>query len=62
MAFTFGYVHLNWSLLGEPVLFLLSILDGFVLMAMSQTPDIWVAYGGFLVFRALFQMMITVAR
>ena len=39
-----------------------SVLDAVVLYMMSQSDSIWTAYVGYLVFRALYQMMITVAR
>ena len=62
LSFLLGYAHFNWRLLGEPVLCLLSLCVGVTLVAMAQTPDIWVAYAGYYGFRALYQMMITVTR
>ena len=62
LAFLFGFVRLDWSLLGEPVLFVSSALSGGVLIVMAGAEDIAVAYGGYLAFRALYQMLITVAR
>ena len=44
------------------MLSVISLLDAGVLYWMATTDDIWVAYSGYLVFRALYQMMITVAR
>ena len=61
-TFAFGYNHLNWSLIGEPVLFMISLLNGIVLILMAWTNEIWVAYLGYWAYRALYQMMITVAR
>ena len=43
-------------------MFLTSAFGGLVLVLMAGTEDIWVAYAGYAVFRALYQMMITVAR
>jgi thiamine transporter 2/3 len=60
-AFLLGYVHVNWSLLGEPLLFLTSAAGGAVLIAMASTDAILVAYVGYVTFRALYQTMITVA-
>jgi hypothetical protein len=57
-----GYAHFNWSLIGEPVLSLISILDGLILIGMANTQDIWMAYLGYWAFRTLYQMLITVAR
>ena len=62
LSFAFGYIYLNWSLVGEPVLFVLSLLDGCLLIVMALTNEIWVAYAGYWAYRALYQMMITVAR
>ena len=50
------------TLIGEPAMFLTSAFGGLVLVLMAGTEDIWVAYAGYAVFRALYQMMITVAR
>ena len=61
LSFAFGFVRADWSLLGEPVLAVLSCGAGAVLVAMASTGDIAVAYGGYVVFRALYQMLITVA-
>ena len=62
LSFSFGYIYLNWSLVGEPILFILSLVDGCILIMMALTNDIWVAYAGYWAYRALYQMMITVAR
>ena len=62
LSFALGYARLNWALIGEPAMFLSSAVGGTVLVLMAGTEDIWVAYAGDAVFRALYQMMITVAR
>ena len=62
LAFAFAYIKLNWSLVGEFLLILISVLDGFILLAMGLAEDIWVAYIGYLLYRPLFQMLITIAR
>eukprot|EP00095_Tigriopus_kingsejongensis_P007313 maker-scaffold431_size173393-snap-gene-0.28 protein:Tk07313 transcript:maker-scaffold431_size173393-snap-gene-0.28-mRNA-1 annotation:"hypothetical protein DAPPUDRAFT_59074" len=61
LAFILGYVKLNWALVGEPVLFFLSVADGVILVVMANASDIWVAYVGYFLFRACYQMLITVA-
>merc|ERR1719186_159106 len=61
LAFIFGFTKFNWSLLGEGTLAIISILDAAVLYLMANTADIWTAYIGYLEFRSLYQMMITVA-
>ena len=62
LSFALGYARLNWALVGEPALFVTSAVGGAVLVLMAGTEDIWVAYAGYALFRALYQMMITVAR
>ena len=44
------------------ILSLYLVFDGIVLYLMAEASNIWVAYVGYLLFRAFFQMMITVAR
>jgi len=61
LALAFAYIKLNWSLVGEFLLILISVLDGFILVAMGISQDIWVAYVGYLLYRPLFQMLITIA-
>lgn len=47
--------------MGEGTLAIISVLDAVVLYMMATTYNIWTAYIGYLVFRSLYQMMITVA-
>ena len=61
LAFAFAYIKLNWSLVGEILLIFISIIDGILLIAMGLANDIWVAYIGYLLYRPLFQMLITIA-
>ncbi|XP_023340838.1 thiamine transporter 1 [Eurytemora carolleeae] len=61
LAFMFGFLHLNWSLIGEITVAIISVLDAVVLYMMAEAGSIWTAYIGYLIFRALYQMMITVA-
>ena len=61
LALLLGFTKLNWSIIGDFSLAVISLLDGAVLFLMGTTDSIWVGYGGYLVFRALYQMMITVA-
>ena len=53
---------MDWSTLGELTLALTSLLDAVLLWLMATTATIVMGYTGYLVFRATFQMMITVAR
>ena len=53
---------MDWCTLGELTLALVSLLDAVLLYLMATTATIVMGYTGYLVFRATFQMMITVAR
>ena len=53
---------MDWRTLGELTLALVSLLDAVLLYLMATTATIVMGYTGYLVFRATFQMMITVAR
>ncbi len=61
LSFALGFLRLNWTLLGEPTLAALSAAAGAVLIAMASAADIWLAYAGYVLFRALYQALITVA-
>ena len=61
LALLLGFIRLNWTLIGDLTLAAISFLDCVVLYLMGTIDSIWVGYAGYLVFRALYQMMITVA-
>ena len=61
LAFLFGFLRFNWKLIGEPVLFVVAFLNGVTLVVMARTDSLWTAYAGYLVYRALYQFLITVA-
>jgi len=61
LALILGFTKFNWSIIGEPSLALISLLDALMLYLMATTDSIIMAYVGYVVFRALYQMMITVA-
>ncbi|CAG0889230.1 unnamed protein product [Darwinula stevensoni] len=60
IAFAVGYVTLNWGLIGDLVLGIVSLLEATMLGLMSQTQNIWVAYIGYVVVRMSYQVMITI--
>lgn len=62
MALGVGHLTLPWSEWGEPLLLITSLIQGSLLILMSQTGNILVAYASYIVFRTLYQVMITVAR
>lgn len=61
-AFGVGYLHLNWELLGEGTLAIISLLDGALLVTMGLSYNIWVSYINYIIFRVSYQMLITIAR
>eukprot|EP00096_Caligus_rogercresseyi_P003935 TRINITY_DN1788_c0_g1_i1.p1 TRINITY_DN1788_c0_g1~~TRINITY_DN1788_c0_g1_i1.p1 ORF type:complete len:428 (+),score=38.52 TRINITY_DN1788_c0_g1_i1:139-1422(+) len=61
LAFTLGYVKMNWSTYGELTLFFFSYVNGALLILMAGTSNIWVAYFSYCAFRSLYQMLITIA-
>lgn len=61
LAFAFAYIKLNWALVGEILLIVISIIDGIILVVMGYAQNIWIAYLGYLLYRPLFQMLITIA-
>lgn len=60
-AFAVGYVHLNWELLGEGTLAIISILDGTLLIIMGLSYNIMVSYSNYVIFRVSYQVLITIA-
>lgn len=60
-AFAVGYFRLNWSLFGESTMALISLLDALLLFFMGITQSIWVGYINYVLFRASYQVMITIA-
>lgn len=57
-----GYLHLNWELLGEGTLAVISLLDGALLVTMGISLNIKVCYINYIIFRVSYQMLITIAR
>ncbi|KAK7068803.1 hypothetical protein SK128_003851 [Halocaridina rubra] len=60
-SFSIGYLHLNWSIFGEGAMAIISLLDGLLLLFMGLTQHIWVGYINYILFRASYQLMITIA-
>lgn len=60
-ALTVGYIHCDWSLYGELFLTVVCLLDGACIFLMAETSNIWIAYCTYIVFRASYQMVVTVA-
>ncbi|XP_015273322.1 PREDICTED: thiamine transporter 2 isoform X2 [Gekko japonicus] len=56
-----GYVKLNWDLTGELALGIFSALDAGSLFLMHFTGNIWACYAAYVVFKACYMLLITIA-
>ncbi|XP_078597516.1 thiamine transporter 1-like [Branchiostoma floridae x Branchiostoma japonicum] len=61
VSFSMGYLHVNWIVLGEMTLGVLSALDAVLLVVMATTYHIWVNYVCYVFFRMSYQFLITIA-
>lgn len=43
LAFAFAYIKLNWALVGELLLIVISMLDGILLILMGTCNNVWVS-------------------
>ncbi|XP_066541294.1 thiamine transporter 2 [Hoplias malabaricus] len=59
-AYSVGCVDLDWSLCGEMALGVLSASGGTALFAMVFSGNIWVCYTGYVVFKSLYMLLITI--
>ncbi|KAJ1090305.1 hypothetical protein NDU88_003438 [Pleurodeles waltl] len=60
-SFSVGYVKINWDLSGELAIGIFSALNAAALLLMDFTRNIWVCYAGYLVFKSLYMLLITIA-
>ncbi|NWR76903.1 S19A3 protein, partial [Centropus unirufus] len=60
-AMAVGYVHVNWDLCGELALGIFSAMDAGSLFLMHFSNDIWACYAGYVVFKACYTLLITIA-
>ncbi|XP_010566611.1 thiamine transporter 2 [Haliaeetus albicilla] len=56
-----GYIKVNWDLSGELALGIFSAMDAGSLFLMHFTDNIWACYAGYLVFKACYMLLITIA-
>jgi len=61
-VFCVGKVQLNWSLLGDMMLSIFSLLEGGILLGLSYSYNIWLLYLGYIIFGVIYHTMVTVAR
>ncbi|GMS78499.1 hypothetical protein PENTCL1PPCAC_674 [Pristionchus entomophagus] len=55
-------VNVRWHLWGEATLAVLSLIDAGILLLSGLTPSIFVMYGCYIVYRVLYEAMITIAQ
>lgn len=60
-AYAVGFVQVNWAAWGELALGSCSVLGAAALFLMTFTASIWVCYAGYIVFKSLYMLLITVA-
>ncbi|KFW95993.1 Thiamine transporter 2, partial [Phalacrocorax carbo] len=60
-SFIVQYMKINWDLFGELALGIFSAIDAGSLFLMHFTTNIWACYAGYLVFKACYMFLITIA-
>ncbi|XP_042596007.1 LOW QUALITY PROTEIN: thiamine transporter 2 [Cyprinus carpio] len=60
-AYGIGFSSADWSRYGEVALGALSALEGGALFAMVFSANIWVCYCGYIIFKSLYMLLITIA-
>uniref|UniRef100_A0A8B9G088 S19A3 protein n=1 Tax=Amazona collaria TaxID=241587 RepID=A0A8B9G088_9PSIT len=60
-SFIVQYVKINWDLFGELALGVFSTIDAASLLLMHFTTNIWACYAGYLIFKACYMLLITIA-
>ncbi|NXU53771.1 S19A3 protein, partial [Turnix velox] len=61
MSFLVQYIKINWDLFGELALGIFSAINGGSLFLMHFTTNIWACYAGYLIFKACYMLLITIA-
>ncbi|KFV94769.1 Thiamine transporter 2, partial [Eurypyga helias] len=60
-SFVVQYMKINWDLFGELSLGIFSAIDAGSLFLMHFTTNIWACYAGYLIFKACYMLLITIA-
>ncbi|XP_065531036.1 thiamine transporter 2 isoform X2 [Lathamus discolor] len=60
-SFIVQYMKINWDLFGELALGIFSTIDAVSLLLMHFTTNIWACYAGYLIFKACYMLLITIA-
>ncbi|ODM94650.1 Folate transporter 1 [Orchesella cincta] len=61
LSFGIGYISISWEKWGECTLTIISVVQGLMLVWMSQTNSLIMAYLSYIIFRTIHPVMITVA-
>ncbi|KAJ8368145.1 hypothetical protein SKAU_G00081730 [Synaphobranchus kaupii] len=60
-AYAIGFTQVNWTTWGEVALGSCSALGALALFLMTFTGSIWVCYAGYIIFKSLYMLLITIA-
>ncbi|NWR27956.1 S19A3 protein, partial [Tachuris rubrigastra] len=60
-SFLVQYMKINWDLFGELALGFFSALDAGSLFLMHYSTNIWACYAGYLIFKACYMLLLTIA-
>ncbi|NWS39588.1 S19A3 protein, partial [Probosciger aterrimus] len=60
-SFIVQYMKINWDLFGELALGIFSTIDAVSLLLMHFTTNIWACYASYLIFKACYMLLITIA-
>ncbi len=55
-------IRIDWTRWGELVLFVIASIDSVVLFVIGRSMNIYVMYIGYIIYRVLYHMMITIAQ
>ncbi|GCB67317.1 hypothetical protein scyTo_0013688, partial [Scyliorhinus torazame] len=60
-SFAVGYIKLDWAIWGEMALGIFSTVNSGALFAIDLSDNIWICYAGYVVFKATYMLLITIA-
>ncbi|XP_067898631.1 thiamine transporter 2-like [Heterodontus francisci] len=60
-SFAVGYIKMDWAIWGEMALGIFSAVTSGALFAIDLSNNIWVCYAGYVVFKATYMFLITIA-
>ncbi|NXK36568.1 S19A3 protein, partial [Piprites chloris] len=60
-SFLVQYMKINWDLFGELALGIFSAVDAGCLFLVHYSTNIWACYAGYLIFKACYMLLLTIA-